>query len=157
VWIAARFAESPQYLEHFRSCNRAFRIDRATRYDHWCGVCDKCCFIDLVLAPFVDESALSQVFAKAGEPLANPQLRESFRRLLALTPDAKPWECVGDVAESRVAARLAATRVDRRDNAMLAALVEEASAFDDPDSSTLMRPLGNHFVPERYAPDVLLG
>jgi UDP-N-acetyl-alpha-D-muramoyl-L-alanyl-L-glutamate epimerase len=156
VWIAARFAGSPQYLDHFRSCNRAFRIDRATRYDHWCGVCDKCCFIDLVLAPFVDESALRRVFARAGEPLANPELKETFRRLLALTPDAKPWECVGDVAESRVAARLAAARPDRKENEMLAALVDEAEAFADPEAEALMRPIGRHFVPERYAPDVLV-
>ena len=157
VAIAARFAEHPQYLEHFRSCNRAFQIDPARRYDHWCGVCDKCCFIDLVLAPYVDEAALRRVFARAGEPLAKPELVESFRRLLALTPDAKPWECVGDVAESRVAARLAAARPDRKDNQMLADLVAEAERFADPTAEELMRPIGRHFVPERYAPDLLLG
>jgi len=157
VWIAARFAESPQYLEHFRSCNRAFHIDRARRLDHWCGVCDKCCFIDLVLAPFVDAAVLRQVFGEITEPLENEELTESFRRLLALTPDAKPWECVGDVAESRVAARLAAERPDRRDNPMLAALVKEAAAFADPSPAELMQPIGRHFVPERYAPDLLLG
>lgn len=156
VWIAARFAESPQYLNHFRSCNRAFTIDRSKRYDHWCGVCDKCCFIDLVLAPFVGEQELRRVFDRVTEPLANPDLLESFRRLLALTPDAKPWECVGDVAESRVAARLAAARPDRAGNAMLAALVAEAEPFADPDPADLMRPIGRHFVPERYAPGLLL-
>ena len=155
VWIAERFAELPQYIDHFRSCNKAFRIDRATRFDHWCGVCDKCCFIDLVLAPFVDETVLRRVFRDA-EPLANPELTESFRTLLALTPDAKPWECVGDVAESRVAARLALRRADRQDNPLLAALVEEAEPFHDPDPAELTRPRGRHFVPERYAPDLLL-
>jgi UDP-N-acetyl-alpha-D-muramoyl-L-alanyl-L-glutamate epimerase len=156
VWIAARFAESPQYLQHFRSCNRAFHIDQARRLDHWCGVCDKCCFIDLVLAPFVDEADLRRVFGEITEPLANPELAESFRRLLALTPDAKPWECVGDVAESRVAARLAAQRPDRKDNPILAALVDEAAAFADPTPDELMRPIGRHFVPERYAPDLFV-
>jgi hypothetical protein len=150
VWIAARFAESPQYLDHFRSCNRAFHIDQARRFDHWCGVCDKCCFIDLVLAPFVDEPLLRRVFGQVTEPLANAELTETFRRLLALTPDAKPWECVGDVAESRVAARMAAERPDRRDNPLLAALVAEAATFADPSPEELMRPIGRHFVPERY-------
>ena len=50
--IAQLFVDMPQYHRVFRSCNRAFHIDRAQRLDHWCGVCDKCCFIDLILAPF---------------------------------------------------------------------------------------------------------
>jgi hypothetical protein len=157
VWIAERFAELPQYFGHFRSCNRAFTIDPARRYDHWCGICDKCCFIDLVLAPFVDEPVLRDVFRVAGtEPLANPDLTETFRRLLALTPDAKPWECVGDVSESRVAARMAAARADRRDNLLLADLAAQAAVFPDPSPEELRRPLGPHFIPDRYAPDLLL-
>jgi UDP-N-acetyl-alpha-D-muramoyl-L-alanyl-L-glutamate epimerase len=156
VWIAERFAELPQYVDHFRSCNRSFHIDQARRLDHWCGVCDKCCFIDLVLAPFIDEPVLRRVFGQVTEPLANPDLIESFRTLLALTPDAKPWECVGDVSESRVAARLALTRADRRDNPILGALVEAAASFQDPTAAELTRPRGRHFIPERYAPDLLL-
>jgi hypothetical protein len=155
VWIAERFAELPQYFDHFRSCNRAFQIDRARRLDHWCAVCEKCCFIDLVLAPFVAEPVLQRVF-RGVEPLANEELTETFRRLLALTPDAKPWECVGDEAESRVAARLAAERDDRRGNPVLAGLVKEAAHFHDPAAAQLLRPIGRHFVPERYAPDLLL-
>jgi hypothetical protein len=157
VWIAERFAELPQYFDHFRSCNRAFTIDPAKRYDHWCGVCDKCAFIDLVLAPFVPEPLLVKVFGQVAEPLANPALSETFRRLLALTPDAKPWECVGDVSESRVAARLAADRGDRAGNPLLAALVAEAKQFADPPAEELLHPIGRHFVPDRYAPDLLLG
>jgi hypothetical protein len=156
VWIAERFAELPQYLDHFRSCNRSFHIDKARRLDHWCGVCDKCCFIDLVLAPFVSQPQLRAVFGHVAEPLANPELIESFRTLLALTPDAKPWECVGDVSESRVAARLAVLREDRHDNPILATLVEEAVSFQDPTAAELTRPRGRHFIPERYAPDLLL-
>jgi len=155
IWIAERFAELPQYFDHFRSCNRAFRIDRARRAAHWCGECDKCAFIDLVLAPYLDEPVLRKVF-RGAEPLANPELLEMFRTLLALTPDAKPWECVGDVTESRVAARMAAARPDRHDNPLLAALVAEAESFPDPTVAELTRPLGRHFVPERYAPDLLL-
>jgi hypothetical protein len=156
VWIAARFAEQPQYFDHFRSCNKAFLIDQAKRYDHWCGVCDKCAFIDLVLAPFVDEKDLAKIFAKAGaEPLRNPELIDTFRRLLGLVPDAKPWECVGDVSESRVAARLALQRADRADDEILRTLVAEAGNHVDPAPEELLKPLGRHFVPERYQPEIL--
>ncbi len=155
LWIARRFTEHPGYLDHFRSCNRAFHIDRALRMDHWCGRCDKCCFIDLILAPFVPEAALRRVFSGA-EPLAAPDLLDTFRRLLALTPDAKPWECVGDEVECRVAARLAAVRPDRRGNAVLAALVAESAGHPDAPADALLDPLSAHHVPERYAPDALL-
>ncbi len=156
VWIAARFAEQPQYFDHFRSCNKAFLIDTTKRYDHWCGVCDKCAFIDLVLAPFVDEADLAKIFAKAGtEPLRNPELLDTFRRLLGLVPDSKPWECVGDVSESRVAARLALLRADRADDEILRTLVAEAQGHLDAAPEELLKPLGRHFVPERYQPEIL--
>jgi hypothetical protein len=154
VWIAARFAEQPQYFDHFRSCNKAFLIDTTKRYDHWCGVCDKCAFIDLVLAPFVGKSDLERIF-RDKEPLGNPELLDTFRRLLGLVPDAKPWECVGDVSESRVAARLALQRADRAGDEILRTLVAEADGHLDPAPEELLKPLGRHFVPERYQPEIL--
>lgn len=155
LWIARRFTEHPEYLEHFRSCNRAFHIDRDLRLNHWCGRCDKCCFIDLVLAPFVPEAELRRVFDGA-EPLADPGLLDTFRRLLALTPDAKPWECVGDEVECRVAARMAAARADRRGNAVLATLTAESARFPDVPAGELLSTLSGHHIPDRYAPDALL-
>jgi UDP-N-acetyl-alpha-D-muramoyl-L-alanyl-L-glutamate epimerase len=155
LWIAERFVEHPEYLLHFRSCNRAFHIDRALRFDHWCGECDKCCFIDLVLAPFVAREDLELVF-RGAEPLANPERLPTFRRLLALLPDSKPWECVGDEVECRVAARLAARRPDRAGNQVLRQLVDESAGRHDPDADHLLRPLASHHVPDRYAPDALL-
>lgn len=155
LWIARRFADHPQYLHQFRSCNRAFHIDHAKRLDTWCGRCDKCCFIDLVLAPFVPREQLAGVFSHA-EPLADPTLLDTFRRLLALTPDAKPWECVGDEVECRAAARMAADRADRRGNTVLATLTVESAAIADPPAADLLEPLAAHHVPDRYAPDALL-
>jgi len=155
LWIARRFAEHPEYLDHFRSCNRAFHIDKTLRWAHWCGRCDKCCFVDLVLAPFVPEPALRQVF-RGMEPLAAPSLLDTFRKLSALTSDAKPWECVGDEVECRVAARMAAERPDRHDNAVLAALVAESAGHLDAQAEDLLNPLSAHNVPDRYAPDALL-
>jgi hypothetical protein len=74
LWVARKFAELAQYHATFRSCNRAFHIDPAARLDHWCGRCDKCCFIDLILAPVPAASDLRQIFGGA-EPLADPGAR----------------------------------------------------------------------------------
>ncbi len=161
LWVAREFAFLTQYHRTFRSCNRAFHIDRTLRLDHWCGVCDKCCFIDLILAPFLEVGQLQAIFA-GREPLANPELVEQFATLVGASPNLKPFECVGDEHECRIAARAAATRVDRADEPMLQALAVAAEAVDHPAKATgeavaaLLRPVGPHHVPERYAPPDLL-
>lgn len=156
LWIARRFAELPQYFADFRSCNRAFHIDTAKRMDHWCGICDKCCFIDLILSPFMTADSLREVF-DSNEPLDNPALLNEFRTLIGATPDVKPWECVGDVHESRVAVRLAAARDDRRGSKILDALtLDTGTVIDDDLIAGLLRPVGHHFIPDRYAPADLL-
>jgi hypothetical protein len=156
LWIANELSGHPRYLEHFRSCNKAFYTDPAKRWDHWCGQCDKCCFIDLILSPFVAEADLRQIFG-GHEPLSDPRLLPVFRTLVDLVADSKPWECVGDVTECRVAAGLAAARPDRAGSPVLSVLTAELKALPDTPVTDLMRPLGRHFVEERYAPDAVLG
>jgi hypothetical protein len=158
LWIAREFASHPEYFGTFRSCNRAFHIDPARRYDHWCGVCDKCAFIDLILAPYLSRDDLAAVFEREPgvlEPLENPALTESFRTLLALRPDAKPWECVGDESESRVAVRLAEERPDRAGNEVLVSLVAEAKDRHDPEPDDLLVPVSDHHIPPSYLPSAL--
>jgi hypothetical protein len=165
LWIARRFADLTQYFGTFRSCNRAFHIDTARRLDHWCAHCDKCCFIDLILAPFVDASTLQAVFAAGGpEPLVNPELRRNVETLLGLVPGTKPWECVGDVGECQVAARMALTRPDRAGSTMLTDLISRlgAAGLDsagdlDGTVAALLRPVGRQFIPARYTPAELAG
>ena len=112
--MAERFAQLTQYHATFRSCNKAFYVDPAKRFDHWCGQCDKCCFIDLILAPYMSAAQLRAVFAADGggdEPLDNPELKPKFETLLG--SGTKPFECVGEVNECRAAVVLAAGRPDR--------------------------------------------
>lgn len=156
LWVARRFAELGRYHRVFRSCNRAFALDPVRRLDHWCGRCDKCCFIDLVLAPFVPAGTLRDVFG-GREPLDDPSLAPRFRALLGRSPDVKPWECVGEVGECRAAAALAAARPDRAGTALLQELVAELPAGAGAGAGRLLGPLGPSHVPERYAPGDLLG
>ena len=153
LWIAQRFAELPQYHRAFRSCNRAFAVDPSRRLDHWCGVCDKCCFIDLILSPFLSADALQEVFG-GREPLADPSLAPRFRTLLAMSVDPKPWECVGDVDECRAAAALAVERPDRSGCSLLHQLVDEMGAEAEAARSLvpiLLAPQGDHHVPAGFA------
>src|SRR5690606_5870238 len=89
--IAERFSHLDRYHLAFQSCNRGFHIDPAQRLDHWCGRCDKCVFIDLILAPFMDATALSDVF-RGREPLDDMSLLPRFEALVDTSGALKPWE-----------------------------------------------------------------
>jgi hypothetical protein len=152
LWVGREFANLEKYHSSFRSCNRAFYTDRNRRLDHWCGQCDKCCFIDLILAPFLPAEALNHIFAVAGEPLRDPELRGKFRALLGA--GAKPFECVGEVNECRAAVLLAARREDRAGTPLLRELAAEVSTWPDApaaaDAEDMLTPAGENFIPARY-------
>jgi len=158
LWVAEQFARLNEFHGAFRSCNRSFHQNAAQRLDHWCGACDKCCFIDLILAPYMSAVDLGTVFA-GHEPLENPELQSQFETLLGLEPDAKPFECVGDTDECRTALRLAAARPDRRDTQMLVRLLARVTRAEGPDMSLDAdphAPMGPHYIPDRYVPSDLL-
>jgi hypothetical protein len=152
LWVGSEFANLEKYHGTFRSCNKAFYSDRNRRLDHWCGQCDKCCFIDLILAPFLPAEALGQIFAAAGEPLRDPELRGKFRALLGA--GAKPFECVGEVNECRAAVLLAAERDDRAGTPLLRELAAEVSTWPDvptaADANAMLTPVGENFIPAGY-------
>ena len=158
LWVALQFSSLVEYHRVFRSCNRAFYQDRTARLGGWCGTCDKCCFIDLILAPFMTAAELRQVF-DGHEPLDDPSLERRFSDLLGLEPDDKPFECVGDAGECRTALLAAAEHPDRRESLTVQALVDrlhsEPGLFSD-TVTHFLSPLGDHHIPERYAPSDLL-
>ena len=156
--IARRFAKLTNYHRVFRSCNRAFQLDPAKRHATWCGVCDKCCFIDLILAPFVAAADLRAVFG-GREPLENPDTIRSFRTLLDIGHEPKPFECVGEVSECRAALQRAAARPDRTGSPMLEALLRELDdrELDDEAINALLVPIGADHIPDSYAPRHLVG
>jgi UDP-N-acetyl-alpha-D-muramoyl-L-alanyl-L-glutamate epimerase len=152
LWVGQEFATLEQYHASFRSCNKAFYTERARRLGHWCGQCDKCCFIDLILAPFLPAEALRRIFAVTGEPLDDPGLAPKFRALLGA--GAKPFECVGEVSECRAAVLLAARRADRSGAPLLQELAAEVAGWPDApsaaDAAAMLRPVGRNFIPPGY-------
>ncbi len=156
LWVGERFAELASYHGTFRSCNRAFHLDAGRRLGHWCGQCDKCCFIDLILAPFMPAEQLRAVFAAdggGGEPLDNPELKPKFQTLLG--SGTKPFECVGEVNECRAAVVLAARRRDRAGTTLLQELAAEVTGRPDApakaDVEAMRHPVGVSFVPAAYS------
>lgn len=148
LWVAERFAGLAAYHRAFRSCNKAFYVNPESRLAEWCGECDKCCFIDLILAPYLSRDELAAIFS-GREPLEQARLEGSFRDLLGEPGRTKPLECVGDEGECRRAVMLAAAREDRRGNPVLDALVAyvAGSGLPVPSVETLLSVQGEHFLP----------
>lgn len=68
----------------------------------WCGECPKCANSYLLFAPFVDPDELRDLFGKE-DLFAKPSLTETFKGLLGIDDVMKPFECVGEVDELRLA------------------------------------------------------
>ena len=114
LWVAQDFALK-EYHHVFRSCNRAFAQRPEDRATTWCGECDKCVFINLILAPFISRAGAREIFSS--EPLSDPRRDAQLARSWALGVEHKPFECVGDPDECAVALSRGESprRVVRRD------------------------------------------
>ena len=146
LWVAQSFARLTQFHSVFRSCNRAFTQEQASRAMNWCGVCDKCLFINLVLAPFMDRPTLAAIFGS--EPLATPALRGQLETLVGRSVNDKPFECVGDPGECAAAVVAIATLPQWSDIPALAALAAELPTT--PSLDELLQPLGVSRVPTHW-------
>jgi len=62
--VARQFAKSDHYDAHFSSCNRNFHILGERPVNRWCGVCPKCHFVFLALAPFMPKPRLVGIFGR---------------------------------------------------------------------------------------------
>ncbi len=150
--IAGLFSRRAAYHPVFRSCNAAFRLDAGRRARSWCRRCPKCRFVFLVLAPFLGRRELVEIFG--ADLFAEPGQGPGFEALLGLAGD-KPFECVGEVEESRAALALAAASPGWRESPRVRALAARALAgVGDPGALVreAMTPSRVHGVPERYLP-----
>jgi UDP-N-acetyl-alpha-D-muramoyl-L-alanyl-L-glutamate epimerase len=115
--ITARFAKFNQYDQLFSSCNRNFRILGSKPSSRWCGVCPKCHFVFLALAPFVAKPRLIQIF---GRNLLDDQTQtDGFDQLIEWNGTHKPFECVGEAEESRAAFFALTERADWAEDALV--------------------------------------
>jgi UDP-N-acetyl-alpha-D-muramoyl-L-alanyl-L-glutamate epimerase len=150
IEIARRFARCQRYFGVFRSCNTAFRQLLSERGRQWCGNCPKCRFVFLALAPFVAKARLSAIFGH--DLLDDDRQAEGFAELCGLRAH-KPFECVGEVAESAAALAYlaqspgwAGDRVVRR----LCAESPSLRARGPGEFEKLLRARHPHQVPERF-------
>ena len=132
---AARLFAAPlfaPYRKIFLSCNRAFRQD-APPDASWCGACDKCRFMFLILAAFLPRNEIETIF---GACLLCPEQLPGFAALLGLE-GSKPFDCVGTLAESRAALRLLAEHPHWRGEPLVKTLHKKIEALNEPHQDCL--------------------
>ncbi len=120
--VARLFAATDHYDAHFSSCNRNFHILGERPANRWCGVCPKCQFVFLALAPFVPKPRLTAIF---GRNLLDESAQAAGFDALIEYREHKPFECVGEGREARAAFAALALRPEWREDALVERFARE--------------------------------
>ncbi len=140
--IAKLFADHcTAYFPVFTSCNKAFKLDASKRLDRWCGHCDKCRFVFLILAPFMDKDTLIRLVGC--NPLNDSKQIDGYRELLGLRGH-KPFECVGETDECRWAFHNLANKPEWQQDTVIAALSDKVPAVN---GDLIWTPTDAHLIP----------
>lgn len=131
------------YFDVFTSCNKAFKLDATKRLDRWCGMCDKCRFVFLILAPFMEKSKLVEIVGN--NPLNDISQLDSYKELLGLSGH-KPFECVGEIQECQWAMVQLGTDPAWRNDAVVSALSKKIES----NESDIFTPSTTHLIPKEY-------
>ena len=145
--VARQFAKSDRYDAHFSSCNRNFHILGERPVNRWCGVCPKCHFVFLALAPFMPKPRLVRIFGR--NLLDDASQAGGFDALLEFQ-DHKPFECVGEGQESRAAMATLASRPEWKEDALVARFIREIQPqllASEIEIAPLLDMSGEHRVP----------
>jgi hypothetical protein len=146
--IARQFATLTKYHPVFTSCNKAFYWSKQ-QYQNWCGNCPKCRFVFLTLAPYMSKTELVRIFNK--NLLDDEHELPGFKELLGIEGH-KPLECVGEIAESRLALLLVAKRPDWQSSSVVKQLLAELTPdnLPKPTQQHKLLAVGRHQVPSIY-------
>lgn len=145
--VARQFARTDHYDAHFSSCNRNFHILGERPVNRWCGMCPKCHFVYLALAPFMPKTRLVKIFGR--NLLDDAGQVGGFDALLEYQ-DHKPFECVGEGRESRAAMATLGERPEWKEDVLVARFNREIRPQLDPTElavEALLEPQGEHRIP----------
>jgi hypothetical protein len=145
--VARQFARLDRYDQHFSSCNRNFHLLGERPAQRWCGVCPKCHFVFLALAPFMPKPRLMAIFGR--NLLDEADQAPGFDALLEYR-DHKPFECVGEGRESRAAMDALAESPAWREDALVkryASEIRPQLEAADRGLAPLLEPSDDHGIP----------
>jgi hypothetical protein len=126
-----------KYAYDFSSCNKNFRIQSKKNNWKWCGNCPKCAFVFLIFSPFTKRETLINIF---GENLfLKKKLKKTFLELLG-KEGYKPFECVGEIQEAKMAFQLA----------QKSGQWSELETWQIPSSDFNKEKLASHTLPDHF-------
>ncbi|MGY1459508.1 UDP-N-acetyl-alpha-D-muramoyl-L-alanyl-L-glutamate epimerase [Luteimonas sp. A534] len=146
--VARQFARSDRYDAWFSSCNRNFHLLGERPTSRWCGVCPKCHFVFLALAPFMPKPRLVGILGR--NLLDDPAQIPGYDALVEYR-DHKPFECVGEARESRAAMAALAARPEWREDAVVArfrSVIQPQLAGEDLEIAPLLVADAEHGIPD---------
>lgn len=145
--VARQFARTEKYDAWFSSCNRNFHLLGEKPTQRWCGICPKCHFVFLALAPFMPKTRLVSIFGR--NLLDDEGQTEGYDALLEYR-NHKPFECVGEAKESRAAMAALTQRSEWDEDALVERFAREIAPQLDA-SELSIEPLltleGEHGIP----------
>lgn len=144
--IAQRFAQQPQWLPLFTSCNRNFAINKTT-VKRWCGECPKCAFVFAMLTPFVQKADLIRAFGK--NLFADESLLQTYQELLGLK-NFKPFECVGTPSEVLAAFTLTARNGEYANDPIMRFVQDHATLATEETIAAVLAPSTEHSLPRDF-------
>ena len=148
--IAKIFAQYPRYFSLTTSCNTNWRTIKERPKEPWCGVCPKCAFVFSLLAAFLSQKQVTEMFSK--NLYEDVALLPLYRELLGLE-GFKPFECVGTPEETKAAFLLAHERGDFEETAMMKMFVKDVlPSTKDPKKliDECLTPSSDHTIPSEY-------
>ncbi|MGD9638089.1 MAG: endonuclease domain-containing protein [Alphaproteobacteria bacterium] len=150
LYIAKLFSRSQDFFDVFTSCNHAFAIMQENRSKGWCLNCDKCRFVYLALAPFIEKSRMIAIFGK--DLLDDETQEKGFSELLGLSK-YKPFECVGEIKECQAALFLLNQKPEWQSSYIVNKLAKQLNTSDTKMTKIVEDVLSlskEHQIPEKY-------
>jgi len=142
--IVRRFVELKEFHSVYSSCNRNFHLGGPSISGRWCGDCPKCRFAALSLALFLSPEEVIKIMGS--DLLDDPGQEEGLRELCALGRE-KPFECVGEMGESRAALAELANKPAWRNKTLVRKLAPELSGLSVPELGSLLKSANQHSIP----------
>lgn len=139
--IAREFVKYPQYFKVFQSCNLG------SKTDSWCCNCAKCLYVYILLAAFLDDLALTEIFG------CNMLKKEELAPVLdglMFDDEDKPFECVGTKDEVRLSLKMALDKRADDPPVLLRHFAERFPGYPPVDLSGYFD--ADNFVPSQFLP-----
>lgn len=101
LWIAAYLGrEAVASHNIFSSCNKNFVFEGKNKLEdgkRWCGSCSKCIYTAIITASHLSKNEFLNIF---GSNILNNDSNIQTAKDLCGIGESKPWECVGDFADT---------------------------------------------------------